>query len=642
MPPPLATSPTKTKASPKKKSPANILSQILPKPAKSKSGDSGHETSDDDEVDNLETTSKATEPTVEGISKSNPNPANDTVEVNLMPFEALQAPVTPAKEAEVVTPSKASKLRKAAPPGFENVDNSKTSKQKRVKLVTPHAPGKSFASYKAAWTWVDGNPDYLTYLVKDEPESLAGAGASGRSSPDMFDSQPEAVEITPVVTENLIDKVPEVPQMKPKQPKLPKKFVPTPVVRASQQKLLVDPPSFSESDAEPAQSQNLLIPESDTEYQSQSLLAPATKLAKKTEKVAKNSPKTGLSKSPHKLSKNSPNSPKVQESPSISSSVSKSPNKASTDDESGADSAPESTKQVNISSKIAPSFNMSATRTSSNSSSSDSSSDDDLPLQSKSGGNVTISQPKVSPSDCSSSYESDSSDADATVKAPKTPTRPSESVVKTAVSSSSDNDSDSSEESELDVKKFDHPVTVIVTDPVATTAAAKVSGESVKKVEDASKQVLKSAKLADKKDSSSSTESETEVSLKQSKQKKLTKKKNSPKPVVPKSTLNTSEESTKVNSTTAEKSPHLSSTVMSGTDRLKEQMMVPDGISPILKSRHTSKTPSKFNGVPYFDQVMATSKLGSQKSDAKPAGSDSGASEKNSKKRKKKKPAGFL
>ena len=538
MPPPLA-----TKTSPKNKSPANIFSQILAKPAISKSGDSGHESSDDDEVDNAETTSKATEPTVEGISKSNPNPANDTVEVNLMPFEALQAQVSPTNVGDVPKPAKTSKARRAAPPGFQNVENPKNTK-KRVKLVWPHVPGRSFLSYKAAWTWVDANPDYLTCQVEDEPESCAGAGVGARSEPDMPHSQPEAVEITQVVTENLIDRVPEVPQMKPKQPKLPKKFVPTPVVRSSQQKLLVDPPSFSESDAEPAQVQfqSPLIPESDTEYQSQSLLALATKVAKKTQKVVKNSPKAGLNKSRLMLSKkspksglsksrlkfsiNSPNpSPQKAQASSSRSSVSKLPGKAFTDDDSGADFAPEPTKQVKISRKIAPtqspSYNMSTTtRTSSDSSSSDSSSDKDLPSQSKSGGKVTTSHPKVSASDSSSSYELDSSADAATVMAPKSPTRPSDSLAKTgAVSRSSDSDSDSSEESEFDVKKFDYPVTVIETDPVASTAAAKVSGEPVKKVENASKQ-----------DSSSSSESETEVSQKHPKQKKLTKK-NSPKPI---------------------------------------------------------------------------------------------------------------
>ena len=119
-------------------------------------------------------------------------------------------------------------------------------------------------------------------------------------------------------------------------------------------------------------------------------------------------------------------------------------------------------------------------------------------------------------------------------------------------------------------------------------------------------------------------------------QKKLTKKKNSPNPVVaPKTILNPS---------SADKSPHLSSTVMpGGTDRLKDKMMVPDGISPILKTRHKTKTLGKPNGMAYFDQVMATSSMGSKKSDGKPAESGGSASDKNvNKKKSKKKVAGFL
>ena len=122
-------------------------------------------------------------------------------------------------------------------------------------------------------------------------------------------------------------------------------------------------------------------------------------------------------------------------------------------------------------------------------------------------------------------------------------------------------------------------------------------------MENVSKQALKSAKVKDKKDESSSSDSELEASQKHSKLEKVTMKKNFPKPAMPKSTLNTSEENTRVNPTTTEKS----FTVMSGMDR-----MVPDGISPILK------TPSK-------------AKLGGV---AKPTGADSGKREKNSKKRK--------
>merc|ERR1712098_170698 len=113
-----------------------------------------------------------------------------------------------------------------------------------------------------------------------------------------------------------------------------------------------------------------------------------------------------------------------------------------------------------------------------------------------------------------------------------------------------------------------------------------------------------------------------------------------------------------------EKSPHLSSTVMSGVERLKENMSVPEGISPILKSRHKSKANTKdTKGVPYFDQVMANTKLGSENNGGKQSANEGGASESkmnnktdknkngengNNKgakllnKKKKKPPAGFL
>merc|ERR1719154_684856 len=124
----------------------------------------------------------------------------------------------------------------------------------------------TFKTYKAAWQWVEQNPNYL---IKNEPksatQSLASPGASGRSSPDMLDSQTEpSVEITPVVTGGeTSEKVASVPNAK--QPKLRKKFVPTPVANKQEEK---------KAKQVEVQSQNLLNPESDTEYQSQSLLLP--------------------------------------------------------------------------------------------------------------------------------------------------------------------------------------------------------------------------------------------------------------------------------------------------------------------------------------------------------------------------------
>ena len=104
----------------------------------------------------------------------------------------------------------------------------------------------------------------------------------------------------------------------------------------------------------------------------------------------------------------------------------------------------------------------------------------------------------------------------------------------------------------------------------------------------------------------------------------MTKTKSFPKP----DTHKTSKAST---SLMKDKSPHLSSTMVSGVERLRDKMSVPEGISPILKSKHKSKAASKENNVSSnFDEVMANSKIGSQNSEITQATMESGKSDKSS------------
>ena len=95
------------------------------------------------------------------------------------------------------------------------------------------------------------------------------------------------------------------------------------------------------------------------------------------------------------------------------------------------------------------------------------------------------------------------------------------------------------------------------------------------------------------------------------------------------------------------KSPHLSSTVMTDKNN-KPQVQLPDGISPILKTKRKSTSMAN-TSLPYYDQIMKGkveekalySKDKSNKSEEKKQTSHNENKEK-SKKKNKAKTAGFL
>eukprot|EP00092_Neocalanus_flemingeri_P107179 GFUD01137561.1.p1 GENE.GFUD01137561.1~~GFUD01137561.1.p1 ORF type:complete len:956 (-),score=265.21 GFUD01137561.1:50-2917(-) len=621
----------------KSKNPVSSPAMSKPSPSSGKSKNIPSQSgSTDDEDSKVEQRSKRKNPTVPGISKTTSTPANNTEVPNLLAFEPLLPP-TPKKLPEAIVASKTPTIKRGKsliPPGFKSVLLNKNGlKLSKPKLIAPD--GSIFRGYKSAWVWADDHPDYL---VKSEPlesqsapQSVASGSMSGRSSPDMFNSQPDPLEITPCVNEGeASEKSAVVSETNAKESKQHKNDVPTPIVKAGQQKLLVDQPSLIESRPEPPQSPSLLLPESDTDYQSQSLLPPPSIVPKKADRTGKNATKVSVTESPLNL----------QLEKAILDGTSKSPGKPTTDDvfDSDAESSFEGPKHIaalppsKLFIKQSPSRNVDFARTSSNSSSEDSSSDEEPPTQRKSVAENVPAKKSVVPTsdDDSSSYVSETS-VDNTVTAPKDPIRlrKNEKAV-----SSSDSDSDSSDESDLEVDKFNHQVTVIVTDPVKTA-----STEIAKKIPETIKEVSKPV------------DNKTLVMDSSQRQKKLTKKKNSPKlpkKHSPKTPIKKSPESKTTLNTSDEKSPHLSSTVATGTDRLKDKLLVPDGISPILKTRHKPKSGGNNSGISYFDQVMATSKMGSQKSNTKPVESDSNVSDKNAKKKKKqlakkkKQVAGFM
>ena len=162
----------------------------------------------------------------------------------------------------------------------------------------------------------------------------------------------------------------------------------------------------------------------------------------------------------------------------------------------------------------------------------------------------------------------------------------SEPVVKQkeSISRGNDSDTDSSKKSTISVEKFEHAVTGMVTDP-----------PSLKK--EALSQII---------NLSSSGERDLDD------EKPIRKRKTS----------------------VVDKSPHLSSKVLTGAAKVRERAMAPDGISPILKTRVKKASLGKNSGVPYFDLVMA--RIKSQKSeDAKPGQSDSSDINRNYKPKKK-------
>merc|ERR1719233_844976 len=493
-----------------------------------------------------------------------------------------------------------------------------TGKKARVNLKGPN--GEKFISYVSAWEWHDKNPHYI---VKEEVSSDRELQSA------TIEDQHDPVEITPKdASQSSKTTISESPKKKSMQRKPPKKFVPTPVLKATSKKQSELQPA-QDSTAEVPESQNLLAMESETEYQSQSLLQPAqpvtnpnkVALKQKSPKVACD--RSNLNKEVAKSKKSLPKS----ESSSI---------------EEGAQSVPSSNT------------NSDTLRTSSiasSDSSDDSDNEENIPKVS-----IPAKQteaPPIPPSSDSSSYDSDTSDDEQAMVLSKTPTKPSETVVsKPEESSDSDSsDTDSSEES----SKTSENIKVNAVSGSVTVPS--LSGDKCsEKVGDSAAQIKTNSKPALKQSSSSSSSDSEEARPKTIlKKKKMTKTKNSPKP----DTHKTNKGST---SLTEDKSTHLSTTVMSGVERLKDKMSVPDGISPILKSRHKSKAVSKENeeneDSSYYDKVMANSKIGSQISETTQATIESGTSDKNSnvkdgksvkndknankKKKKKDKPPGFL
>jgi len=164
--------------------------------------------------------------------------------------------------------------------------------------------------------------------------------------------------------------------------------------------------------------------------------------------------------------------------------------------------------------------------------------------------------PRIPPSS-----ESDSSDDEHKMLLSKTPTRPSENAAinPKEFSDSSKTDCSSSKES-----------------PKTKTAPTLYGDNDAKKLGDSAAQIKNNSDSAMKQSSSSSSSDSEEVSQKiMPKMKKITKTKNSPKSDI--------QVTSKANKSLMDgKSPHLSSTVVSGVERSEDKISVPDGISPTL------------------------------------------------------------
>ena len=247
----------------------------------------------------------------------------------------------------------------------------------------------------------------------------------------------------------------------------------------------------------------------------------------------------------------------------------------------------------------------------------------------------------------SDSSESDSSnDEDETEKKPKMiPSRPSETVKKTNKESDEDSSSDSEEEATAKKK------------PIAT----KTNNDKEVGVVDT--------------DSEDASYDKEERNSKKSKTKTTKTPKKNAEPLSNKQSpiVNWINKNKKKDTVTAEnekkkatnlidkvlnkKSPQLSSTVVPGNS--KERQDVPDGISPILKTKHRSASVSEARAQ-YFDKVMKDSNLSqeaggggggdashsqpstSSKSDVTPAGKKSEKEKNDRKKKKAKNTAGFM
>ena len=631
----------------KKKNSSKLLTKILPKPLKMNSADSGNDT-DADENEALDEDNPQNENT---IAENTTNTADSTGEAFLCKISALTASETLVSEPAPPSPSKSGRKPKSGkdmrcpPPGFTDNTANLEGKKRRVNLTGP--TGEKFTSYVSAWEWFHKHPQYIAKEEVTVDRELPNA---------VIENQLDSVEITPVADESETTEklVPESPKNKSKHRKPPKKFIPTPVSEAISKKQSKQQ-RVPDSTEEVPESQNLLNAETEsldllteeTEYQSQSLLQPeqTVSLNPKSSKVADDEGrhKKVVAESKKGLSKS--------------------------------ESSGKGDKSVPLSKTSVDAGQTSSTE---NSDSSDNSDAEENPTQ------VTIpvkqtEAPRSPPSSDSSSYDSDSSDDEQTVRVAKTPTRPSEAVAsKPDESSDSSSDSDSSEESPKTAENTKSNNFAVAKGPLSVLTPS--GDKDTKKVVAQIKGKINTTKKQSSSSSSSDSEEENLKSV--PKKKKIKRIKISPK-------ASTSQSNKVSTSIMDDKSPHLSSTVVSGVERLKNKMSVPDGISPILKSKHKSKAPvvenskskppalenskskdpvvensksesaSKENNSSVFDDVMANSKIGFQSSENVQTGGIEGAkSDKNSnvkedknikndknankKNKKKKAPPGFL
>merc|ERR1719233_2322323 len=366
-----------------------------------------------------------------------------------------------------------------------------TGKKARVNLKGPN--GEKFISYVSAWEWHDKNPHYI---VKEE-------GSSDRELQSAtIEDQHDPVEITPKDASQSSDtKISESPRKKSMQRKPPKKFVPTPVLKATSKRQSELQPA-PDSTPEVPESQNLLAMESETEYQSQSLLQPAQPVTSPNKVTMKQkSPKVACDKSNHKeeVAKSKKSSPKSESSgigeggQSVPSSNNNS-DKLRTSSIASSDSSEDSDNEENISKVSIPA--------------------------------KQIVAPPIPPSSDSSSYDSDTSDDEQAMVLSKTPIKPSETAVsKPEESSDSSSDTDSSEESPKTSENIkDNAGSGSVTVP------SQSGDKSSEKVGDSAAQIKTNSKPALRRSSSSSSSDSEEARPKTIlKKKKMTKTKNSPK-----------------------------------------------------------------------------------------------------------------
>merc|ERR1719233_2375689 len=336
------------------------------------------------------------------------------------------------------------------------------------------------------------------YIVKEEVSSDRELQSA------TIENQHDPVEITSKdASQSSETTISESPKKKSMQRKPPKKFVPTPVLKTTAKKQSELQPA-QDSTPEVPESQNLLAMESETEYQSQSLLQPAQPITNPNKDTLKQkSPKVACDKSNLKkeVAKSKKSLPKSQ-----SSSIGE-----------GGQSVPSSNT------------NSDTLRTSSIASS-DSSDDSD---NEENISQVTIpakqiEAPPIPPSSDSSSYESDTSDDEQAMVLSKTPTKPSETVV-SKPEDSSDSDSSDTDSSEESPKTSE---TIKVNAASRSVTVPSISGDKCsEKVGDSAAQIKTNSKPALKQSSSSSSSDSEEARPKTIlKKKKMTKTKNSPKP----------------------------------------------------------------------------------------------------------------